>query len=172
MRGREIRPRDLAAPRVFTLACLMSLVNVSRDWVNCGYVLACLLDEPRDVSHVAAMSSSYWLNVSMRSISQDFGLQLHSWEAPNRCRVQTVTERVQNVTGRVQTVTGSRLLLRGSETLPRGSKILLRGFRVQQLSFASLSYIVFATLDWSRTYLDLVCLSYSLLFVVLLSVET
>jgi hypothetical protein len=92
--------------------------------VECGYVWACLLDEPRDISQVAVMSSSYRLYVSIRSRGQDFGLQLHSLEATVvGFNFQTVTERVQTVTERIQTVTGSRLLLRGSKMI-----LILRGY--------------------------------------------
>ena len=37
--NREIRPRDLAAKKVSRLACLTSLVNVSRDRLQSEYVL-------------------------------------------------------------------------------------------------------------------------------------
>jgi hypothetical protein len=40
-RCREIKPRDLAAKKASRLACLTSLVNVSRDRLQCGYVWAC-----------------------------------------------------------------------------------------------------------------------------------
>jgi hypothetical protein len=128
---------------------------------DCGYVWPCLLDEPRDVGHVAASSSSHWLDELIRSRGQDFGLQLHSLEleAANYCRVETIIERFQTVTKRVQIVTGSRILLmietvqNVSERVQNVTEIVV----VQQSSSAYLCLILYLlTRNSSHIYLDLI----------------
>jgi hypothetical protein len=81
-----------------------------------------------------------------------------------------VIERVQTVNERVQTVTGSRLLLRGSKRYQEGPKCCREGTTLKFSFFVS--HIVFAILNLSRRYLDLIQLSYFLLFSGLLFDET
>ena len=109
-----------------------------------GYFWACLVDEPRHVSHVAVISSSYYLiDVSIRSRGHNLGLQLHSSESPNRCRVQTVTERLQTFTERAQTFTGYRLQTVSQRVQKVTEMVQNVTERVQQSILASLCLILY-----------------------------
>ena len=151
-------------------------------WFSCSKsVETCLLNEPRQC---ITWLSRLWVRLGLpawwvtwcKSRGRDVKLLLA------QC-INEITWPGLRSTIAFQTVVGSKLLLRGSKLLLRESKPLqgpdcyLEGpkcyWEVTAIKFSiPVSYIVFATLNSSRRYLDLIYLSYSLLLAGLLFVET